>query len=32
MGAVWYYVKSNPVMSLMGQRTLTRILTDTSSP
>ena len=26
-GAVWYYVTSNPVMSLMGQRTLTRIMT-----
>jgi aminoglycoside phosphotransferase (APT) family kinase protein len=31
MGAVWYYVKSNPAMSLMGQRTLERILADTSS-
>lgn len=32
MGTVWYYVKSNPIMSLMGQRTLTRIMADTSSP
>jgi aminoglycoside phosphotransferase (APT) family kinase protein len=31
MGAVWYYVESNPAMSLMGQRTLQRILADTSS-
>jgi len=30
MGAVWYYVKSNPAMSLMGQRTLHRITADTS--
>jgi aminoglycoside phosphotransferase (APT) family kinase protein len=30
MGAVWYYVKSNPAMSLMGQRTLQRITADTS--
>jgi hypothetical protein len=29
-GAVWYYVESNPAMSLMGQRTLQRILADTS--
>ncbi len=28
MGAVWYYVESNPAMSLMGQRTLGRILRD----
>jgi aminoglycoside phosphotransferase (APT) family kinase protein len=28
MGAVWYYVESNPAMSLMGQRTLQRILAD----
>jgi aminoglycoside phosphotransferase (APT) family kinase protein len=26
MGAVWYYIKSNPAMSRMGQRTLERIL------
>jgi aminoglycoside phosphotransferase (APT) family kinase protein len=26
MGAVWYYVESNPVMSRMGQRTLARIM------
>jgi aminoglycoside phosphotransferase (APT) family kinase protein len=26
MGAVWYYVESNPAMSLMGQRTLQRIM------
>jgi aminoglycoside phosphotransferase (APT) family kinase protein len=25
MGAVWYYAKSNPAMSLMGRRTLQRI-------
>jgi aminoglycoside phosphotransferase (APT) family kinase protein len=28
MGAVWYYVDSNPAMSRMGSRTLERILTD----
>ncbi|MEN3267293.1 aminoglycoside phosphotransferase family protein [Pseudonocardia sp.] len=28
LGTVWYYVDSNPVMSLMGQRTLERILAD----
>jgi aminoglycoside phosphotransferase (APT) family kinase protein len=32
MGAVWYYVKSNPPMSLMGRRTLHRIMADASSP
>ena len=26
MGAVWYYVESNPVMSRMGRRTLARIM------
>jgi aminoglycoside phosphotransferase (APT) family kinase protein len=26
MGAAWYYVESNPAMSLMGQRTLQRIM------
>ena len=31
MGAVWYYVESNPAMSLMGRRTLQRIMADTSS-
>ena len=30
MGAAWYYVTSNPAMSLMGQRTLQRIMADTS--
>jgi aminoglycoside phosphotransferase (APT) family kinase protein len=30
MGVVWYYVESNPAMRLMGQRTLQRILADTS--
>lgn len=30
MGAIWYYVESNPAMSLMGQRTLRRIMADTS--
>ena len=29
MGAAWYYVETNPVMSLMGQRTLQRIVADT---
>ena len=28
IGAAWYYVQSNPAMSLMGQRTLQRILAD----
>jgi len=28
MGAVWYYVESNPTMSLMGRRTLARIMAD----
>ena len=28
MGAVWYYVDSNPAMSRMGRRTLGRILAD----
>jgi hypothetical protein len=28
MGAAWYYVESNPAMSLMGQRTLQRIIAD----
>jgi aminoglycoside phosphotransferase (APT) family kinase protein len=31
MGAVWYYAQSNPAMSLMGQRTLQRIVADTSA-
>jgi aminoglycoside phosphotransferase (APT) family kinase protein len=30
MGAAWYYLESNPTMSLMGQRTLQRILADIS--
>ena len=30
MGAVWYYVQSNPAMSQMGRRTLERILADTA--
>jgi aminoglycoside phosphotransferase (APT) family kinase protein len=29
MGAVWYYVESNPAMSRMGQRTLDRVVADT---
>lgn len=29
MGAVWYYLDSNPAMSLMGQRTLQRIMAAT---
>jgi aminoglycoside phosphotransferase (APT) family kinase protein len=28
MGAVWYYVESNPVMSRMGRRTLERIMAE----
>ncbi len=28
IGAVWYYVDSNPTMSLMGRRTLARIMKD----
>ncbi|RCW44666.1 phosphotransferase family enzyme [Halopolyspora algeriensis] len=31
MGAVWYYVDSNPAMSRMGRRTLERITADTST-
>jgi aminoglycoside phosphotransferase (APT) family kinase protein len=31
MGAVWYYVQSNPRMSSMGRRTLQRIAADRSS-
>ena len=31
MGAVWYYVDSNPAMSRMGRRTLERILADDPS-
>jgi aminoglycoside phosphotransferase (APT) family kinase protein len=31
MGTVWYYVKSNPVMSQMGRRTLERIVAATTS-
>lgn len=31
MGAVWYYIESNPAMSLMGRRTLQRIMADASS-
>jgi aminoglycoside phosphotransferase (APT) family kinase protein len=30
IGAVWYYIESNPAMSRMGQRTLERIMADTS--
>ncbi|MES4903574.1 MULTISPECIES: aminoglycoside phosphotransferase family protein [unclassified Streptomyces] len=30
MGLVWYYLESNPTMSRMGQRSLERILADTS--
>jgi len=32
MGTVWYYVESNPAMSLMGRRTLQRIVADRSLP
>jgi len=28
LGAVWYYRDSNPAMSRMGRRTLSRILAD----
>jgi aminoglycoside phosphotransferase (APT) family kinase protein len=31
MGAVWYYIESNPAMSRMGRRTLERLTTDESS-
>jgi aminoglycoside phosphotransferase (APT) family kinase protein len=31
MGAVWYYIQSNPAMSQMGQRTLERVMADESS-
>ncbi len=30
MGTVWYYADSNPPMSQMGRRTLTRIVADES--
>jgi hypothetical protein len=26
MGVVWYYAESNPTMSRMGRRTLSRVL------
>jgi aminoglycoside phosphotransferase (APT) family kinase protein len=29
MGLVWYYVETNPTMSRIGQRTLSRIMADT---
>jgi aminoglycoside phosphotransferase (APT) family kinase protein len=29
MGLVWYYVESNPAMSLLGRRTLRRLMSDT---
>jgi aminoglycoside phosphotransferase (APT) family kinase protein len=31
MGAAWYYLDSNPAMTLMGQRTLQRIIAASSS-
>ncbi len=31
MGLVWYYLQSNPAMSLLGRRTLQRIMADISS-
>jgi len=31
MGAVWYYVASNPAMSRMGRRTLARLLDESSA-
>jgi aminoglycoside phosphotransferase (APT) family kinase protein len=30
MGAIWYYIESNPAMSRMGRRTIQRIQADTS--
>jgi aminoglycoside phosphotransferase (APT) family kinase protein len=30
MGAAWYYLESNPAMSLMGRRTLQRLLADSA--
>ena len=30
IGAIWYYIESNPAMSRMGRRTLERIQADTS--
>ena len=30
MGAIWYYVESNPPMSRMGRRTLERIIAEES--
>lgn len=30
IGAVWYYVESNPAMSSMGRHTLKRIMAETS--
>ncbi len=32
MGLVWYYLESNPALSLMGRRTLNRIMADKASP
>lgn len=32
MGALWYYVDSNPSMSRMGRRTLERLLAGESPP
>jgi hypothetical protein len=32
MGAAWYYAGTNLAMSLMGQRTLQRILADSERP
>jgi aminoglycoside phosphotransferase (APT) family kinase protein len=31
MGAVWYYVESNPAMARMGRRTLGRLMADWTS-
>ncbi len=31
IGLVWYYIESNPAMSMMGRCTLHRIMTETSS-
>ena len=30
MGAAWYYLESNPAMTLMGQRPLQRVMADTA--
>ena len=32
MGLIWYYVETNQAMSLVGRRTLDRIITDVTAP